>query len=71
MHYKKIADFLISAVLASGAHAAGIEHKQASPTAVIARSAAMPVGSKMFFGTLDQPNLPTRSTAQVAALGRP
>ena len=31
----------------------------------------MTVSYKKFFGTPDQPNLPTRSTVQVAALGRP
>lgn len=31
----------------------------------------MTASYKMFFGTADQPNLPTRSTVQVAALGRP
>lgn len=31
----------------------------------------MTASYKMFFGTPDQPNLPTRSTVQVAALGRP
>ena len=31
----------------------------------------MTTSYKMFFGTPDQPNLPTRSTVQVAALGRP
>jgi enamine deaminase RidA (YjgF/YER057c/UK114 family) len=149
MHDTKIAGFLMTAALTTGAHAGGIERKQASPTAVIASSAAVPVGSKlffisgttrspidpkdtdspgafgdtkaqtlsiltkmkaqladlgltmgdivkltvfmvgdpamggkmdregmttsykMFFGTPDQPNLPTRSTVQVAALGRP
>lgn len=31
----------------------------------------MTVSYKKFFGTPDQPNLPTRSTVQVAGLGRP
>jgi 2-iminobutanoate/2-iminopropanoate deaminase len=31
----------------------------------------MTVSYKQFFGTPDQPNLPTRTTVQVAALGRP
>lgn len=31
----------------------------------------MTAAYKSFFGTPDQPNLPTRSTVQVAALGRP
>lgn len=31
----------------------------------------MTVSYKTFFGTPDQPNLPTRSTVQVAGLGRP
>jgi enamine deaminase RidA (YjgF/YER057c/UK114 family) len=31
----------------------------------------MTAAFKMFFGTPDQPNLPTRTTVQVAALGRP
>ena len=31
----------------------------------------MTASYKKFFGTPDQPNLPTRSTVQVAALGRP
>jgi enamine deaminase RidA (YjgF/YER057c/UK114 family) len=34
-------------------------------------SAAMNDVFKTFFGTLEQPNKPTRSTVQVAALGRP
>lgn len=133
-------------VLGATGHAAGVERKQSSPTAMIASSAMVPPGSKiyylsgstaspvdpaktdtlgdtrtqtlsiltkmkaqletlglemgdivkltvflvgdptlggkmdrdgmtasykMFFGTPDQPNLPTRSTIQVAALGRP
>jgi 2-iminobutanoate/2-iminopropanoate deaminase len=140
---------LVAAALATAGHAAGVERKSASPTAVIASSAMVPGGSKLyflsgstgspidpkdlespnafgnteaqtlsiltkmkaqlaelglgmgdivkltvflvgdpkmggkmdrdgmtasfkkFFGTPDQPNLPTRSTIQVAALGRP
>lgn len=34
-------------------------------------SAAMNDVFKTFFGTLEQPNKPTRSTIQIAALGRP
>ena len=34
-------------------------------------SAAMNEVFKTFFGTPEQPNRPTRSTIQVAALGRP
>lgn len=139
-----------AAMLMAGAgHAAGVERKSASPTAVIASSAMVPGGSKLFFlsgstgspidpkdtdspnafgnteaqtlsiltkmkaqlqelglgmgdivkltvflvgdpklggkmdrdgmttsykkffGTADQPNLPTRSTIQIASLGRP
>jgi 2-iminobutanoate/2-iminopropanoate deaminase len=143
-----ILTLMAASLTATASHAAEIERKQSSPTAVIASSAALPAGSKiyflsgstaspinpadtespdafgdtkvqtlniltklkaqlatlglgmgdvvkltvflvgdpklggkmdregmtasykMFFGTPDQPNLPTRSTVQVAALGR-
>jgi 2-iminobutanoate/2-iminopropanoate deaminase len=149
MRFVSISILAAPLLAASAGHAAGVERKQASPTAVIASSAAVPAGSKLFFlsgstgspidpkntespdafgnteaqtlsiltkmkaqlaelglglgdivkltvflvgdpkiggkmdrdgmtvsykkffGTADQPNLPTRSTVQVASLGRP
>ncbi|PTQ08266.1 endonuclease [Sphingomonas oleivorans] len=149
MKCSHIMALLATALTAAAGHAADVERRQSSPTAVIASSASLPAGSKiyflsgstaspinpadtesadafgdtktqtlsiltkmkaqlaslglamgdvvkltvflvgdpklggkmdrdgmtaaykMFFGTPDQPNLPTRSTIQVAALGRP